>query len=306
MSEEHRRVAHAAPEARTPRMSSAREATTPQWDAFHAALPDPLAALHDAPPADVLPLPGGRDVTVDELVQVLRDQTARPRGPGRTLPLRNNYEGAAWIAAAWRHTVHRQARAVLTLLDADLDAEAQANARSAVEHAIELVRLAAAADRGALEPFMAALAAENVARQSKQLRRLAEIDETTGGTNRELIEHALAAMPQLPAAAAGPRTVKDKFEAALPGGKLFHDVYGRLSEATHAGMTSAARYLGGMLKHGGPIPARPDTTQWAETLAVLAWSCWAADDALSRFVDGDPNVHVRHAKLLARIGLAVG
>jgi hypothetical protein len=288
-----------------PRRPAHSRPTSPEWDAFVAGQPEALAALHSGPPADVLPLPGGREVAVAELVQVLREQTATPRG-AVPAPLRNNAEGAAFVAAAWRHTVHRQVRAVLALFDVGLDAEAQANARSALEHAVELVRLAAAADQGALEPFMAALASDSVARQRKQLKRLAEIDEATGGTNRELVEHALAAVPQVPAAAAGPKHVKDKFEAAMPAGRLFHDVYGRLSEATHAGMTSAAAYLGRMMKHGGPVPPRPDPTTWAETLAVLAWSCWAADDALGRFVEEPPASLVRHAELMSRIGLAVG
>lgn len=288
-----------------PRDPAAREGTTPEWDAFVAGLPEPLAALHETPPADVLPLPDGRNVTVDELVQVLRDQTAAPRGATEPRPVRNNDHGAAWIAAAWRHTVHRQVRAVLTLLDAGLDAEAQPNARSALEHAVELVRLAAAADADALEPFVAALAEESRRRQHRQLLRLAEIDKAGGGANRALIEHAHSALPAT-AKTSGPKTVKDKFKAALPTGMLFHDVYGRLSEATHAGMTSAAAYLGGMLKHGGQVPPRPEPAQWAETLAVLAWACWAADDALLRFVDGDDGIHAPHAELLASIGLAVG
>lgn len=307
MSAQDANVVQPAPDAAAPpACPTSPDEATPEWDAFVASLPGPLAALHDAPPTDVLPLPGGREVTVDELVMVLKDQTAGPAGATGPAPLRNKDQGAAWIAAAWRHTVHRQVRAVLTLFDAGLDAEAQANARSALEHAVELVRLAAATDADALDPFMAALAADSQKRQRRQLQRLAEVDEATGGANRALIEHARAVVPPPTPATSGPRTVKEKFETALPTGMLFHDVYGRLSVATHAGMTSATAYLGKMLKHGGPVPARPDPTHWAETLAVLAWSCWAADDALLRFVDGGQRGHTPHAELLASIGLAVG
>ncbi len=40
-----------------------------------------------------------------------------------------------------------------------------------------------------------------------------------------------------------------------------------------------------------------------ETLAVLCWACWAADDAMRRFlVDGD-DLAARHLPVLGRAGL---
>lgn len=102
-----------------------------------------------------------------------------------------------------------------------------------------------------------------------------------------------------------PETVKDRF-ASIPSGPHFYNVYGRLSENTHAGLTSASAYLGAMLKHGGPVPARPDRTDWAESLALLCWSCWTADDAMLRFVVGGEATTARHAPLMARVGLATG
>lgn len=126
-------------------------AKTEAWGDYLAGLPAALAALHASPPDDVLPLAQGRQVHAAELVAVLREQSAPPLGPAQTLAIRDDRYGAGVIAAAWRHTVHRQVRAVLVLIDAGLDAEAQANARSALKHAVELTRLSAAADTDHLE-----------------------------------------------------------------------------------------------------------------------------------------------------------
>lgn len=98
------------------------------------------------------------------------------------------------------------------------------------------------------------------------------------------------------------RTAKSHFDD-VPAGKHWHSVYGRLSENGHAGPGSAAPYLLPALQTDAPVPAQPAPVVWAETLAALCWSCWAADDAMRRFlVDGD-DLSARHEPLMARIGL---
>ncbi len=243
---------------------------------------------------------------MDELREVLGEQTAGQAGDG-VRAVREERHGAGLVAAAWRHTVHRQARAVLVLLQEDLAVEAQANARACLEHAVVLQRLAQAADAGKHEALLEELVHHQQRRQDRQLGYLERLDGASGGQHHGLLaaargqqrEGRVAADKGRPAAG----TVRAHFDA-VEAGEQWHSVYGRLSENTHAGLASAAPYLLPALQADAPVSSPPAPAGWAETLAVLCWSCWAADDAMRRFlVDGD-DLAARHAPLLARVGLA--
>lgn len=53
------------------------------------------------------------------------------------------------------------------------------------------------------------------------------------------------------------------------------------------------------------VSPAPEAVSWAETMLWLCWSCWAAEDGLSRFVDGTQDEVRRHVELLGRVGLDV-
>lgn len=278
-----------------------------QWQSFVAGLHPEIAVLHEQPLPDVLITPDGGTVTVQDLLEVLRQQTA-PVDSGRRR-LRSDRYGPGLFAAAWRHTTFRQARAVLSLFQADLAAEAQANARAGLEHAVLLQRVALAADQDELEPLLLALAQDQRRHQDVQLDYLADLDDRTGAQYRPLLEAARAeqAARQVPTDKSRPsvRTVKAHFQS-LPNGLNLHSVYSTLSNNTHAGLASATPYLLPALRDDQPVPAQPEAVRWAEALALLCWSCWAADDAMRRFlVDGD-DLAQRHDTLLGQIGLTIG
>jgi hypothetical protein len=279
------------------------------WDRFREGLPPLLAALHESPPADVLAVPDGGSYESEDLLAVLRGQV-RPAEAAGDRPLREDRGGAALLAAAWRHAAYGHARAVLALFDAGQSAHAHPNARACLEHAVVLQQLGAAADAGGVDGFLEQLAREQHARTAKQLDYLEALDAGSGGGHRALLA---AARAQHDAAApggagSGPRrtTVKSRFEGLPGGADHFYNVYGGLSEKAHAGLTSAVPYLTAALRDGSPVGPEPASDGWAETLAVLCWCCWAADDALRRFlVDGDA-MSARHVPLMARVGLVPG
>lgn len=275
-----------------------------------SSLPPELAALHRQPPEDVLPLPSGRVVSCAELRCALREQVADRHSMGAR-PLRGDRAGAGLVAAAWRHVVYRQARAVLTLLDVELDTEAQANARICLEHAIVLRRLALAADNAQLDPLLEALAHDQQRRSGRQLDYLDRLDSASGGQNEALLaaartQHTARLVPgdkNRPDVS----SVKAHF-LAVPSGVHFHSVYSRLSESSHAGLVSATPYLvpEGWQGQQQLVVPKPRPERWAETLAVLIWACSDVDDAMRRFlVDGD-DIAERHLAIMARVGLATG
>jgi hypothetical protein len=272
-------------------------------------LPPALASLHAQRPADVLSLPEGGAVTLEQIGQVLRAQAADQPSAGLPRPLRDDRAAAGMMAAAWRHITFRQARAVLALFDVGLQPETQANARVCLEHAVLLQRLALAADADATGPLLEELAANQHRRQQQRLDYLDELDAAAGGKNRTLIAEAR----QLRGAGAPARnrtrpqagTVASHFHG-IPNGPHFHSIYGQLSENTHAGFSSAAPFLYRSLKTGEPVSPEPDCVPWAETLMLVSWSCWAADDAMRRFLSDDHDPAARHVALLASLGLVAG
>lgn len=213
------------------------------------------------------------------------------------------------LAAAWRHITFRQARAVLALFDVGLLPEAQANARACLEHAVLLRRLALAADDGTTESLLEQLAADQQKRQLQHLKYLDALDAAGGGQHRTLLEEARRQHEANPVASDAPRrsggTVAGHFRA-IPDGEHFHSVYGRLSENTHAGLSSAVPFLFRPLTTGEPVSAHPESVPWAEALALVCWGCWAADDAMRRFLpDGDDRAR-RHVHILASVGIVEG
>lgn len=275
------------------------------WRDYLASLSPGLAALHQNPPEDVFDLGDGRSVTVDELFTVLAEQVAAvPAGTGRR-STREDRGGAAQLAGAWRHATFGQARAVLALRAAGLLVEAQANARACFEHAVMLRRLALAADDGQLESLMEEIAYQAQQRGVKQLEYLVELDEANGGTHRALLQAARAQLEanNVPPDKSRPqtRTVKAVFDG-VPHGRHLYDVHSRLSEHTHANLASATPYLD--LRTPSVVLAEPQPVAWAETAALLCWSCWAAEDGMVRFLNDGADLAARQAALLARIGLA--
>jgi hypothetical protein len=278
------------------------------WQNYVESLPPELAALHREPPEDVLPLPDGRSVTVSEILAVLREQVAGLRCAAKRT-LREDRHGPGLVAAAWRHTTFRQAQAVLALFDAGLAAEAQTNARACIEHSVTLQRLALAADQGEVDSLLAEMAYQQQRREARHLDYLDGIDARAGGQHRGLLDAARSEHEarKLPTDKSRPKadTVLTHFRA-VPAGLDLYSVYGRLSENTHAGLHSAVPYLVGALKGGGPVPSEPEPVPWAEALAVVCWSCWAADDAMRRFLNDGDDLAARHAAIMAKIGLATG
>lgn len=279
--------------------------TDARWQHYLNTLSPELAALHRNPPPDELPVAGRSPVSVADLLAVIREQVAPSTGP--TLQIREERAGAGMLAGAWRHVVRRQVAAVLALFDAGLASEAPPNARAALEHAVLSQRLALAADAGALEGLMQRIAREHQTRQDKHLRYLQDLDAATGGVHESLLretQEVLARGHVAPDGRSRVATPVAEHFAGLPEGVHFYSVYGRLSEATHAGLPSAAPYLSGPATQGAPLSSEPAPFAWAEALALLCWSCWAADDAMRRFlIDGD-TLAARHRPLMARIGLA--
>lgn len=205
------------------------------------------------------------------------------------------------------NTAFGQARAVLALFDARLSVEAQANARACIEHAVALQRLALAVDDNQLDPLLLELAYQQQRRQGRDLDYLDDLDAHAGGQNRSLLDLARSEHDawQVPPDKNRPdvRTVLAHFRA-VPAGLHLYSVYGRLSENSHAGLQSAAPYLVRSLQLDRPVASRPDPVHWAEALALLCWACWAADDAMRRFlVDGD-DIAARHAAMMTKVGLA--
>lgn len=279
------------------------------WERFCERLPPLLAALHESPPADVLTVPDGGSYELEDLLAVLREQTG-PAGAGGARPLQDDRGGGALLAAAWRHAAYGHARAVLALCDAGQSAHAHPNARACLEHAVVLQQLAASADAGDTDGFLEQLAREQHARTAKQLDYLEALDAGSGGEHQALLAQARAVHDAAAhdGADSGPRrtTVRSRFEGLPGGADHFYNVYGGLSEKAHASLTSAVPYLTAALRDGSPIGPEPASDGWTETLAVLCWCCWAADDALRRFlVDGDA-MSARHVPLMARVGLVPG
>jgi hypothetical protein len=50
----------------------------------------------------------------------------------------------------------------------------------------------------------------------------------------------------------------------------------------------------------------PKRVPWAETAALLCWSCCTAEDAVLRFLEDSSELGGRQVGLLARVGLAHG
>lgn len=84
-------------------------------------------------------------VTVAELCDVPSEQTGG--GVAEQRAVREDRWGPGLLSASWRHTVNRQALAVLVLLEEGLALQAQANARACLEQAVLLQRFARAADQ---------------------------------------------------------------------------------------------------------------------------------------------------------------
>lgn len=146
-------------------------------------------------------------------------------------------------------------------------------------------------------------------RQLDELKYLDELDQAAGGEHRNLVAAARSqqmANP-VPRDTSRPQTreVKAVFEA-VPNGLNFYNVYRRLSDSTHAGLGSAIPFLAPAQRSGGPLTAEPELDYWAEYAALLSWSCWAADDAMLRFLEDGADLADRQVELLARIGIAPG
>lgn len=269
--------------------------------------PQPRALSGEAP-EDVLDSGGGRVVTLAEILAVLAEQATTPPGTGQ-LQLRQDRHGPGLLAVAWRHTVLRQARAVLALFGAGLQAEARANARACLEHAVAVRRLALASETKDWEPLLAEMRYQAHLREGTQLGRLEELDADAGGLNHALLQVARREYDarQIPRDKTRPKAhhVKDVFDG-VPDGVGLYSVYGQLSESTHAGLGSASAYAMTALRTGAPLPATPEPGAWAQTAALLCWSCWAAEDAMLRFLDDGSHLAARQVELLARINLAPG
>lgn len=284
------------------------EQSSEAWQRYLASLPPLLAALHAQAPADVLTAPDGQTVTADDLLAVLREQVAEPAGVVERA-VRKDRHGPGLLAAAWRHVGYQQARAVTALFDAGLAVEAQANARACIEHAVLLQRLAAAADNDQTGRLLLQLTYEQQKRQGRKLDYVEELDAASGGRHQALLAEARRQHDahQVPEDRSRPqvRTAFSHF-SELPGGIHFYSVYSRLSENTHAGLSSAVAYLLPALQADKPVSPHAAPADWAEVLAMVCWSCWAADDALRRFLVDGEGIAARHVPLMAKVGLATG
>jgi len=52
------------------------------------------------------------------------------------------------------------------------------------------------------------------------------------------------------------------------------------------------------------VPAEPEPAPWSETALLLTSACWAADDAVLRFLTDGDDLSARHRPLLTTLGLA--
>jgi hypothetical protein len=245
------------------------------WQVFLSSLSPELAALHEHPPDDVLELAGGRTVDVAAIFAVLVEQLTTPVRVGPRA-VRSDRGSSAQLAASWRHNLFRQVHAVVLLRKAGLLNEARPNARTCLEHAIALRRLALAAGDGQLGPLTEEITYQAQQRQLDELKYLDELDQAAGGVNRHLVTAAreqLMANP-VPHDKSRPqmRIVKAVFEG-VPHGLHLYDIYKRLSESTHAGLGSADPYLAPAQRSGGLLSAEPELEYWAEYAALLSWSC---------------------------------
>lgn len=275
------------------------------WEQRLANQDPELRALSEGPPpADDMPV-GDRTIPRAEFLSVLADQVSNAPDDGRR-PIRPDRIGAGMLAAARRLIVFGQAQAVVKLLDAGFEVEAQANARVCFEHAVALQELALAADADKLDAAMGQLAGDAGRHQKRQLDHLDQVDSATGHTYRSLLDAARAEheLWLRPADYSG-RQIKDMFENVSPGGALY-SAYSRMSEASHAGLGSAVPYLQTELRAGSDTPAPPDEVPWAETAALLCWSCCAAEVAMLSFLTDGADRATQQVELLARVGLAPG
>ena len=190
---------------------------------------------------------------------------------------------------------------MLALLDVGFQVEPQAKARVCIEHAVALEELALAADSGELEALLERMAGDVGRRQGWQLDSLDRLDADKGGTSRSLLDAArenqeiLMPPGQL-------RRIRDMFDRVSPVGALYN-VYSRLSEgSTHAGLGSAAPYLESAVRAG----TAPDAAPWAETAALLCWSCCATEDAMLRFIEDGVDRAARQVEPWACVGIAPG
>lgn len=276
----------------------------PAWQDFLASLPETLRRVAETPPPDVTTTADGRTVSAEDLLAVLTEQVAfDPAAAPRALhPDRG---GAGLLAGAWRLVVFGQARAVCLLLGGGLRVEALTNARASLEHAVYLRRFAQAVDAGQLEPFMSEMAYQAHQQRGKELTYLESLDAAVLDPHREFLAHFRAAHE----AEDVPRRtqlfdftqIRRVFEGT-PGGVDLYNAYGRLSNGAHAGLGSAAPYLLPALQTETPLLSQPHPVPWAETTALLNWSCWAADDAMTRFLADGADLLARQISLLTRVG----
>lgn len=245
---------------------------------------------------------GGRMNTLETLRLTLREQVTYD---AREVPLVEGTGYVGLVVGAWRHTTFRQARAVLALLAADLGFEAMVNARSCLEHAVAVQALAVTFESGGAPEAEHHLRLQALAGQDKALKNLEILDTASGETHRELLaglrqEWGLDSPKKTPAP-----NIADTFKKLPVGEHIYRQVYAPLSATTHASFLSAAPYLRSVADGQMTVAPAPEAVSWAETMLWLCWSCWAAEDGLSRFVDGTQDEVRRHVELLGRVGLDV-
>lgn len=245
---------------------------------------------------------GGRTVTLETLRLTLQEQVTYK---AREAPLVKGTGYVGLVVGAWRHTTFRQARAVLALLAAGSRFEATVNARSCLEHAVAVQAVALMFDKGGTAEAEDHLRRQALAGQNKALKDLDFVDAATGGTYRDLLaglrqEWGLDAGKKI-----GPSNVVDIFKVVPSGEHIYRQVYAPLSATTHASFLSAVPYLRSVKDGQMTLAPAPEAGDWAENMLWLCWSCWAAEDGLSRFVDGTQDEVRRHVELLGRVGLAV-
>ncbi|UJH70442.1 DUF5677 domain-containing protein [Ornithinimicrobium sp. INDO-MA30-4] len=274
------------------------------WTAFLSNLPSEIRALQENPPEDVL----GNGVGTDQLIAALSEQVSPPSSVHERA-LDSRHGTAAYLAAGWRHIVFRHARAVIILIEHDFSVEAQASARVAIEHAIALQRLSQAADEGTIGSFVGELAYRAQQRSGRQLAYLQELDDSGGGENAALLQAAASSHADSAVSRSKEYpnlgTTKGLFDG-LPNGRHLHTVYSQLSEATHAAIASATPYIFEAARSGQPVPAAPRPVSWTETALLLCWSCWAAEDAMVRFLEDGSDLATRQIEIMATVGLASG
>lgn len=275
------------------------------WEQWLAAQDPELRALSEGPPpADDMSV-GDRAVPRRAFLDVLAEQVASAR-EDESAPLQTDRIGAGMVAAAWRQIVFGQARAVVRLLDLGFEVEAQVNARACFEHAIALQGLAVAAEAGTLDAALTQLAGDAGRYSARQLDELDRIDAATGDTYRSLLDAARKDHEsQLRPPGYKGRQIKDMFAIVSPDGALY-SAYSRMSEASHAGLGSATPFLITALRSGSSTPGAVAQVAWAETAALLCWSCCAAEVAMLQFSTDGATRASRQIELLERVGLVPG